>query len=115
MASNLLSLERHAFKFSNAGLEFPIGFIRAAIVGSQLILCTYRNAANRSPMMIGAEAAPRSPDVEQDCHMNRAHGTGRSGECSDNVRSRIFNRHRYSAPRLSEQQKSDKLTGLPAI
>src|SRR5882757_8105279 len=36
IASNLLSFERHAFIFSNAGLEFLIGHIRAAIVGSQL-------------------------------------------------------------------------------
>jgi hypothetical protein len=75
IASHLLSFERHAFKFQNAGLEFPIGLIRAAIVGSQPTSCGYRSAANRWLMMIGPEAAPHFLDVEQDCHMNQ-HGAG---------------------------------------
>ena len=114
IASNLLSPERHASKSCNGGLEFLIGLIRTVIVGSRPAPCVYRNAANRWLMMIGAEAAPRSPDVEQDCHMNPAHGAGLFGEGSDDARSRMFDRRRYSAPRLCERQKSDKLAGLPA-
>jgi hypothetical protein len=36
-------------------------------------------------MMIGTEATPRSPDVEQDSHMNRAHDAGLFGEGSDDA------------------------------
>jgi hypothetical protein len=83
----LLCFERHAFKFQNAGLEFPIGLIRAAIVGSQPTSCGYRSAANRWLMMIGPEAAPHFLDVEQDCHMNQ-HRAGLFGERLDCDRPR---------------------------
>jgi hypothetical protein len=58
--------ERHAFKFSNGGLEFIIGLIRAAIVGS----LPFPALSQRSEPMADddrpPEVLPRSPHVDQE-------------------------------------------------